>query len=117
MINCISNISLVILLMLLFGGCQGDDMSFSDPSEVISALPENVLYPTDNPFSQEKEDLGRLLYWDPILSGGKDVACVTCHHPNLGYADGLDLSQGVGASGLGQNRSGGLKTKRNAPTV
>lgn len=69
------------------------------------------------PYSQEKEDLGRLLYWDPILSGTKEVACVSCHHPSLGYADGLNFSQGVGGTGLGRNRSGGVKTRRNAPTV
>ena len=27
--------------------------------------------------------LGRLLFWDPILSGNKDVACATCHHPDF----------------------------------
>jgi cytochrome c peroxidase len=42
--------------------------------------------------------LGRLLLWDPILSGQKDVACATCHHPAFAYSDGLDLS--VGTNGV-----------------
>ena len=105
----------VIFLSLI--ACQEDDMIVGAPNEFISALPETVQYPADNPYSQEKEELGRLLYWDPILSGTKDVACVSCHHPSLGYADGLDFSQGVGGRGLGQNRSAGVKTRRNAPTV
>ncbi|MEM9545337.1 MAG: cytochrome c peroxidase [Bacteroidota bacterium] len=96
--------------------CQ-ENIVFENPSEFIDALPQTVVYPTDNPYSLEKEELGRLLYWDPILSGTKDVACVTCHHPDFGYADGLAFSQGVGGIGLGPDRTGGLETRRNAPTV
>ncbi len=68
------------------------------------------------------EELGRLLFWDPILSGGKDVACATCHHPDFAYADGRDLSLGPGSVGLGPARTdltGGRipVVKRNSPTV
>jgi cytochrome c peroxidase len=66
--------------------------------------------------------LGRLLFWDPILSGNQDVACATCHHPDFAYADGRDLSLGVGAVGLGPSRidrtDGRIPVvKRNSPTV
>lgn len=104
-------------VIILLSACEGENFIIENPQEFINALPENPEYPANNPYSQEKEDLGRLLYWDPILSGTKDVACVSCHHPNLGYADGITLSQGVGGQGLGLNRSGGEKTRRNAPTV
>jgi cytochrome c peroxidase len=49
-------------------------------------------------------ELGRLLFWDPILSGDQDVACATCHHPDFAYADGRELSLGAGAVGLGPDR-------------
>jgi cytochrome c peroxidase len=67
-------------------------------------------------------ELGRLLFWDPILSGEKDIACATCHHPDLAYADGRDLARGTGAVGLGPARVDVSKgripiVKRNAPTV
>jgi cytochrome c peroxidase len=67
-------------------------------------------------------ELGRLLFWDPILSGEHDVACATCHHPDFAYADGRELSLGVGAVGLGPERvdvSGGRipVMRRNSPTV
>jgi cytochrome c peroxidase len=67
-------------------------------------------------------ELGRLLFWDPILSGEKDIACGTCHHPDFAYADGRDLSLGTGAVGLGPARvdtsRGRIPTvKRNSPTV
>ena len=48
-----------------------------------------------NAGSKAAVDLGRLLFWDPILSGNKDVACATCHHPDFAYADGRDLSLGI----------------------
>jgi cytochrome c peroxidase len=72
--------------------------------------------------SKATVDLGRLLFWDPVLSGNSDVACATCHHPDFAYADGRDLSLGTGAVGLGPARrdvSGGRipVVKRNSPTV
>jgi cytochrome c peroxidase len=67
-------------------------------------------------------ELGRLLFWDPILSGNRDTACATCHHPDFAYADGRDLSRGTGAIGLGPGRTDVSKgqipvAKRNSPTV
>ena len=67
-------------------------------------------------------ELGRLLFWDPILSGHRDVACATCHHPDFAYADGRELSLGAGSVGLGPGRADASKgripvVKRNAPTV
>jgi len=66
--------------------------------------------------------LGRLLFWDPILSGNKDTACATCHHPDFAYADGRDLSRGTGSVGLGPKRADVSKgqipvVKRNSPTI
>jgi cytochrome c peroxidase len=66
--------------------------------------------------------LGKALFWDPILSGGKDVACATCHHPNNAYTDGLDLSLGENAVGYGSARHFLLPndvafTKRNSQTI
>jgi cytochrome c peroxidase len=66
--------------------------------------------------------LGRLLFWDPILSGHRDVACATCHHPDFAYADGRDISLGVGAVGLGParaDRSNGAMPamRRNSQTI
>ena len=68
------------------------------------------------------EELGRLLFWDPILSGDRDVACASCHHPDFAYADGRPLSLGPGSVGLGPARTdttGGAipVVKRNSPTI
>jgi cytochrome c peroxidase len=72
--------------------------------DTFSALPQAVKAPPDNPFSSDKAALGKLLFWDPILSGRKDVACASCHHPRFGYADNRDVSIGVNGVGLGEQR-------------
>jgi cytochrome c peroxidase len=88
----------------------------------LSALPLEVRSPADNPATPEKVDLGRLLFWDPVLSGTNDVACATCHHPDFGYAEKLDLSIGSHGVGLGPLRrfDGSAPrpfVKRNSQTV
>ena len=82
----------------------------------------NIKTPADNPITVAKTNLGKLLFWDPILSGNKDVACVTCHHPNFGYAENLDISIGSNGIGLGSTRRFQTPNtigfvKRNAHTV
>jgi len=74
------------------------------PLGTISALPQEVIHPANNPLSKEKVELGRLLFYDPILSGEKDISCATCHHPEFGYAENIELSIGVGGKGLGFER-------------
>ena len=88
----------------------------------LTALPLKAPAPADNPTTPERVELGRLLFWDPILSGGRDVACATCHHPAFGYSDGLDLSIGTNGVGLGPTRAFAAGhpsrlVKRNSQTV
>ena len=70
----------------------------------LSALPQVITAPPGNEQNATKVDLGRLLFWDPILSGNSEVACATCHHPRFGYAENLELSIGVDGAGLGATR-------------
>ena len=93
-----------------------------DYLSVFIALPQNVKSPSDNAQSPEKVQLGKLLFYDPILSGEKDVACATCHHPSNGYAEYRDLSIGSNGRGLGSKRVFNKPNKiplvkRNAPTI
>ncbi|GAA4234661.1 cytochrome c peroxidase [Postechiella marina] len=67
-------------------------------------MPLQVKSPKNNSASAEKTKLGRLLFFDPILSGNKDVACATCHHPKNGFAEFRDISIGVNGKGFGSKR-------------
>ena len=53
---------------------------------------------------EEEVRLGRLLFYDPILSGNRNVSCATCHHPRFGTSDGVSLGIGDGGIGLGPER-------------
>ena len=50
--------------------------------------------PADNPQSEAKAELGKLLFFDNRMSGDGLVSCATCHAPGLGWGDGNALSLG-----------------------
>lgn len=75
------------------------------PAEMkLAALPLRAVAPVDNPSTAAKVELGRLLFFDPLLSATKTVACATCHHPRHGWADGRATALGVGGRGIGPER-------------
>lgn len=52
-------------------------------------------------------ELGKILFFDPILSKDSTVSCSSCHKPDLAFADSLAISPGI------DNRIG----RRNAPSI
>jgi len=54
-------------------------------------------------FTPQQIDLGRYLFFDPVLSGDGTVSCASCHNPDLGFADGRGRS--LGASDRAMSRS------------
>src|SRR5438094_4612633 len=63
--------------------------------------------PMDNPLTDAKVQLGRRLFFDPILSGDGTVSCASCHQPDHGLASPQPRAVGVrGQVGL-----------RNAPSL
>lgn len=70
-----------------------------------------------NPVSPEKVELGRLLFFDPVLSGDNTISCATCHQPDLGLADGRPRGMGLGGVGSGPDRRGGKELARNTPSL
>ena len=105
----------LLIVLALLAGCSLKPA----PSETIGSLPSRVTAPADNPIRPETVELGRALFWDPILSGDRDVACATCHHPDFGYGDGLAVSIGVGGRGVGPARGAGpgARVARNSMSV
>ena len=59
-----------------------------DPAAGIEPVRKVDFY-EDGQFSPAKVELGRLLFFDKILSGNRNIACATCHHPKLGASDAL----------------------------
>lgn len=58
-------------------------------------------------YSPQQIDLGRYLFFDPMLSADNTLSCASCHHPDLGFADGRPRSRGIG----------GVEVRRAAPSL
>ncbi len=56
--------------------------------------PAEIPFPEGDTFSEAKSKLGKMLFFDPILSGSKSRSCATCHNPGLSWADGLPRAIG-----------------------
>jgi len=68
--------------------------------------------------------IGRLLFYDKVLSGNKNISCGTCHHHNFAGGDGVSLGIGEGGVGVGPDRTAGTgddrikkRIPRNAPSL
>ena len=70
-------------------------------------LPTTAPAPADNATTEEKVELGKMLYHDPRLSSTGTVSCASCHNTMLGGEDNRPNSMGV------NGQTGG----RSAPTV
>ena len=91
--------------------------------ELPAPTTDNDFYQNGN-FDPVVEELGRLLFFDKVLSGNKNISCATCHHPLTGTSDDLSLPIGEGGQGLGVDRNTGKRANkvhervpRNAPHI
>jgi cytochrome c peroxidase len=104
-----------------------DDQPASRSQVARRNLPDPVqdsdYHDSGNP-SLAKVELGKLLFFDKILSGNRNISCATCHHSLTDTGDGLSLGVGEGGRGLGVARDTGTnndsireRVPRNAPHV
>jgi cytochrome c peroxidase len=90
------------------------------PFAMTAPLPDPVERLDYRVHEADKVALGRLLMFDKLLSGNRNISCATCHHAITDTGDGLSLPLGEGGFGIGVNRSPGLveeRVPRNAPPL
>jgi cytochrome c peroxidase len=80
-------------------------LNFDKPPPL--GLDQKLPVPADNPLTDAKVDLGRKLFFDPLLSADRSVACASCHIPERAFADGRPVAIGIH----------GQKGRRNAPSL
>jgi cytochrome c peroxidase len=86
-------------------GCTKKEASSDSP---FVALPEKAPEPSDNPTTEAKVKLGRVLYFDSRISADGTISCNTCHDVTADHgADAMATSTGIK----------GQKGGRNSPTV
>lgn len=73
----------------------------------LGPLPVRAPSPPDRAFSEAKAALGEQLFFDPRVSRSGQIACASCHEPDLAFADGRKVS-------FGHDRQAG---RRNSPSL
>lgn len=61
---------------------------------------QTSLPPVRDGFSPQQIDLGRYLFFDPVLSADHTLSCASCHSPDLGLSDGKPHGVGIHNSQL-----------------
>jgi cytochrome c peroxidase len=64
--------------------------------------PASTPFPADNLYSNDRELLGKMLFFDPRLSQSGSIACANCHNPGFSWGDGLAKGVGTGMKQLGR---------------
>ena len=64
--------------------------------------PPAIPHPEQNVYSEARAKLGRVLFFDPRLSGSNFIACATCHNPGFSWSDPLPKAIGHGMNELGR---------------
>lgn len=108
-------IYIFIVLVLISASCGKDAPAIDEndlsaipyaPQPYTLKIPSNfpqMEIPADNPLTVEGIDLGRRLFYDPILSRDSTLACAGCHLPKGSFTDNLATSKGV--DGINGTRS------------
>lgn len=98
---------LCLCLSLSFMYGNKPNLRFSAYEGEIPAGFPTVTFPADNELTQARIDLGRMLFYDPILSLDSSISCASCHKQELAFADNKAISPGIE----------GRLAMRNAPTL
>jgi cytochrome c peroxidase len=80
-------------------------------------IEERLVERLGRPIHQERAELGRLLFFDPIMGLNGDNSCSGCHGPNSAFNDGNSIAIGVGNNGVVGPGRRGPHNQRRAPTI
>lgn len=113
------------VVVLLWAACSTEPPEPTDPTdpnkpEVDTEIVEldypdhfpDPYLPSNNPLTQAKIDLGKKLFFDPILSVDESQSCGSCHFQENAFADPRPFSPGVGGA-VGSRP----ELRRNAPPL
>ena len=82
------------VLLLIWVAATGADALLPNKISRESFKRVAIPFPDDNQYTAAKAELGRMLFFDPILSGSQTRSCGHCHNPGLSWGDGLPRAIG-----------------------
>lgn len=97
---------LAITVSLLMGGLFLASEQEGFDLQIPKGFPEPEI-PADNQMTLARVELGRRLFFDPMLSMDSTRSCGSCHIPSLSFTDGRKVSEGIK----------GRTVTRNAPSL
>ncbi len=65
--------------------------------------PLTVPFPADAPYDPRIATLGKMLYFDPRVSGGQNLSCASCHNPSFGWEAPAARALGSSNTPLGRH--------------
>ncbi|HMG16599.1 MAG TPA: cytochrome c peroxidase [Saprospiraceae bacterium] len=93
----------ILLILALLASCKKEEVtSIGDYTQLPAGFPLRNI-PLDNFLTLDRIALGKILFYDPILSRDSTISCATCHNPILAFTDGLPKSKGIGGQELLRN--------------
>ncbi|MFM1932832.1 MAG: hypothetical protein RL226_2135 [Bacteroidota bacterium] len=105
----LKNHQLLILFIIGLTACNPNDDSNEsvkyDPTPYELNYPSYVpdpQIPQDNPLTKEGVKLGRMLFYETMLSSDESMSCASCHLQSAGFSDPNTLS--IGLQGLAGHR-------------
>lgn len=93
-----AGLKLVLLGALLWTACKKDNPQKVDDRPWYSVYPDDFpspIIPGENQPNAARIELGKALFYDPILSIDSSISCASCHAPSLAFADSAATTPGV----------------------
>jgi cytochrome c peroxidase len=98
-------VSLLFCTAIVIIGCKKDkplgSLQQTNPyvfDIALGTLPSTLPIPATNTTTKEGVALGRMLFYDPILSGNNTQSCASCHKQEFAFTDGQQFSRGIDGS-------------------
>lgn len=97
-------IGLLLFFVCAFAACVKDENTVVTKKDVIpDTLITNIgpshfssfTQPENNPLTKRGVELGRMLFYDPLLSSDSSISCASCHNPQYSFSDNRKYSLGV----------------------
>src|ERR1700680_4545281 len=89
----VSMAGILLVPVIFLSASLAADQTFDYKKKPLGLMP--TVWPADNPYSPQKAELGRDLFFDPRLSADGTISCATCHSPKFAFTDGQPFSAGV----------------------